>query len=326
MVLPKQALRSALPLRVQQRSFVRAAVQLGVQSTTTRISTAAVTRALPVCAIGSASFYSSDSTSSAGSESIAIGDRVYLHMQGQLSNGEKFGLTEKESPISFIVGSGEVIVGIEEAVVGLQKGVTKSVEIEPAKAFGVEKEIHTVPRSQLNLSPEDEAQLAVGLGLQLQNGQQARIVKVTDESIDIDLSHPYAGETLFIDLTIVDHVAHSELSSEQQIVLPEEISPGDNTNFPHRGDMLVMHYVGKLASNGNVFDSSRDRGQPFQFQIGVGQVIKGWDEGVMRMSKGQKAILNIPSAKGYGRSGAGGVIPPDADLIFEVELLDIIKN
>lgn len=175
-------------------------------------------------------------------------------------------------------------------------------------------------------SPEDEKQLAVGVGLQLQNGEKARIVKVTDESIDIDLSHPYAGETLFLELTIVDHIARDQLSSEERIVLPEELSPGDNATFPTRGDTLVMHYVGKLASNGSVFDSSRDRGQPFQFTIGVGQVIKGWDEGVMRMSKGQKAVLNIPSAKGYGRAGAGGVIPPDADLIFEVELLDILKQ
>lgn len=72
-------------------------------------------------------------------------------MHGRLSNGEKFGQTEEDTPISFIVGSGEVIVGIDEAVVGLRKGVSKSIEIEPAKAFGTEKEIHTVPRSQLNL-------------------------------------------------------------------------------------------------------------------------------------------------------------------------------
>lgn len=140
------------------------------------------------------------------------------------------------------------------------------------------------------------------------------------------MAHPYAGETLFLEVTVVDHIARSALSSEERIVLPEELAPGDNTTFPARGDTLVMHYVGKLAADGSVFDSSRDRGQPFQFTIGVGQVIKGWDEGVMRMSKGQKAILNIPSAKGYGRSGAGAAIPPNADLIFEVELLDILKR
>ncbi|BGP00124.1 FK506 binding protein proline rotamase rapamycin-binding protein [Rhodotorula toruloides] len=84
-----------------------------------------------------------------------------------------------------------------------------------------------------------------------------------------------------------------------------------------------MHYHGTLASNGNKFDSSYDRGQPFQTAIGVGRVIRGWDEGVPQLSLGQKAKLHITSDYGYGARGAGGVIPPNADLVFEVELLKI---
>ncbi|TMW55710.1 hypothetical protein Poli38472_010592 [Pythium oligandrum] len=278
---------------------------------------------LPLSVAGSATFCSSAAPTASP---IALGDRVHLKMSGKLANGEAFGQTEDERPLAFIVGSGDVIVGIDEAVIGLSKGETKSVEIAPAKAFGEEKQIYSIPRKEMNLPAEDEKNLAVGQVLQLQHGQQARIIKVTDEAIDIDLSHPYAGETLFVDLTVVDHTAYDQLSPAEQLVLPVEITPGDNATFPQRGDTLVMHYVGKLASDGTVFDSSRDRGSPFQFQIGVGQVIKGWDEGVMRMSKGQTAVLNIPSAKGYGRAGAGGVIPPDADLVFEVELLDIVRR
>lgn len=138
-------------MRTQQRSFVRAAAALqhgfAQAATATSSCHSNAIKALPVCAIGSASFFSSD----AGAESIAVGDRVYLQMHGTLSNGEKFGATEADKPLSFIVGSGDVIVGIEEAVVGLRKGVTKSIEIAPEKAFGVDKDIHTVPRSQLNL-------------------------------------------------------------------------------------------------------------------------------------------------------------------------------
>lgn len=78
-----------------------------------------------------------------------------------------------------------------------------------------------------------------------------------------------------------------------------------------------MHYTGTLT-NGKKFDSSVDRGRPFEFTIGVGQVIKGWDEGVMKMSVGEKAKLEITPDYGYGARGAGGVIPPNADLIFEV--------
>jgi len=84
-----------------------------------------------------------------------------------------------------------------------------------------------------------------------------------------------------------------------------------------------ISYTGKLASNGKKFDSSVDRGVPFEFKIGTGAVIKGWDEGVMQMSLGEKALLNIDSDFGYGAQGAGGVIPPNADLKFEVELLQI---
>jgi len=84
-----------------------------------------------------------------------------------------------------------------------------------------------------------------------------------------------------------------------------------------------MHYTGTLKSNGTKFDSSVDKGRPFTFTIGVGQVIRGWDDGVMKMSLGEKAILNITSDYGYGSDGAGNVIPPNADLVFEVELLEI---
>ena len=98
---------------------------------------------------------------------------------------------------------------------------------------------------------------------------------------------------------------------------------GDGKRFPRPGNKLTMHYTGTLASTGAQFDSSRDRGQPFTFTIGVGQVIKGWDQGVMQMSLGQRANLYIPSALGYGVQGAGRDIPPNSNLIFDVELLAI---
>jgi FKBP-type peptidyl-prolyl cis-trans isomerase FkpA len=87
------------------------------------------------------------------------------------------------------------------------------------------------------------------------------------------------------------------------------------------GQQVSVHYTGWLESNGQKFDSSVDRGQPFEFKLGAGQVIKGWDEGVKGMKVGEKRQLVIPAHLGYGPRGAGNVIPPNATLIFDVELL-----
>ena len=91
---------------------------------------------------------------------------------------------------------------------------------------------------------------------------------------------------------------------------------------PKRGDSVTVHYSGWLE-DGTKFDSSVDRKQPFTFKLGVGQVIQGWDDGIATMKVGGKSKFFIPPELGYGSRGAGGVIPPNAKLIFEVELLSI---
>jgi FKBP-type peptidyl-prolyl cis-trans isomerase len=102
----------------------------------------------------------------------------------------------------------------------------------------------------------------------------------------------------------------------------EELTVGDGTEATGQGQTVEVHYTGWLE-DGTKFDSSVDRGEPFGFPLGAGYVIKGWDEGVVGMRVGGKRKLTIPSELGYGARGAGGVIPPHATLIFEVELLGI---
>jgi len=100
-----------------------------------------------------------------------------------------------------------------------------------------------------------------------------------------------------------------------------DLETGQGTEA-QKGKTVSVHYTGWLE-NGTKFDSSKDRGTPFSFALGGGQVIRGWDEGVAGMKVGGKRRLTIPADLGYGARGAGGVIPPNATLVFEVELLGV---
>ncbi|KAI0277412.1 hypothetical protein BGY98DRAFT_886684, partial [Russula aff. rugulosa BPL654] len=112
----------------------------------------------------------------------------------------------------------------------------------------------------------------------------------------------------------------------KELEIKTTYTPSDCSVKAQKGDPIKVHYTGTLFSNGDQFDSSHGRGQPFPLTLGVGQVIKGWDEGLVGMCVGEKRTLTIPPDMAYGQRGFGSVIPPNSALVFDVELVGLTSK
>lgn len=140
----------------------------------------------------------------------------------------------------------------------------------------------------------------------------------------------YQGARLFLMICVLFMTSQNVGATENIIKTPSGLSykilkPAQGA-VAKAGQVVTVHYSGWLSVNGNkgkMFDSSLERGEPFEFLLGAHRVIKGWEEGIAGMKVGEKRVLMIPSFLAYGDQGAGSVIPPNADLIFEVELLGL---
>lgn len=218
--------------------------------------------------------------------SPAPGDIVSVHYTGTLENGTVFDASYgRGQPFQFPLGQGQVIKGWDEGIALMKQGGKAILTIPPQLGYGERGAGGVIPPNA------------------------TLIFQV--ELMAIRQGAPAAPSA----------VAASDYVSTTSGLKYYDFQVGTGA-APQKGQQVTVHYTGWLLEGGK-FDSSLDRGEPFRFAIGMGQVIPGWDEGVLSMKVGGKRQLVIPAELGYGAQGAGGVIPPNATLIFEVELLEV---
>jgi len=212
-----------------------------------------------------------------------VGDKVKVHYTGTLEDGTKFDSSrDRNQPFEFTLGVGRVIKGWDEGVATMQVGGKRKLIIPSGLGYGERGAGKVIPPGATLLF-------------------DIELIDVIEKFVDTDFSQPGQEEVTNSGLRMIIHKE-------------------GNGEIPLPGQTVTVHYTG-LLENGSRFDSSHDRGSPFSFQLGQGRVIKGWDEALALMSKGEKRTLIIPPSIGYGNRGQGK-IPPNSTLIFEVELID----
>lgn len=215
-----------------------------------------------------------------------IGEIVAVHYTGKLQDGTEFDSSySRGEPIRFALGQGRVIPGWEEGIAMMNQGGQATLIIPPDLAYGEAGAGGVIPPN---------ATLTFDV-----------------ELVEVSAGSPAAPTT----------VDESQYTVTEQGLKYVDLVAGDGPEV-RNGQLVVVQYTGWLE-DGAKFDSSIDGGEPFTFNLGMGQVIPGWDLGLRGMKVGATRQLVIPPQLAYGESGAGGVIPPNATLIFEVELLEV---
>ncbi|MCS7028697.1 MAG: FKBP-type peptidyl-prolyl cis-trans isomerase [Bacteroidia bacterium] len=230
-----------------------------------------------------------------------IGDIVQIHYRLAIKDGKVLASSqEKANPPIFVkVGSGNYIKALDETLLLMKAGTRVNVIVPPSMGFGKNQIDNEIP-----------ANSTLMLELLLIDPNQAK--KTDNPTASNPTNNPKPVE--------FDENKAIKSASGLKVIITQE-GKGDK---PNTGDSVYVHYRGTLE-NGNEFDSSYRRNQPFGFKLGTGQVIKGWDEGIAMLNEGAKAILKIPPQLAYGEK-AVGTIPANSTLIFEVELVKIVRK
>ena len=209
-------------------------------------------------------------------------DKVEVHYHGTLTDGTVFDSSVDRGQ-TITFGLNQVIKGWTEGLQLMPVGSKFKFIIPPELGYG-NRDMGTIPPNSTLVF-------------------EVELFDIQKPFVDADFSLPAEEITTESGLRYLEHI------------------PGQGDEKTKAGNMVIVHYSGFLA-DGTKFDSSHDRARPFNFTLGENRVIKGWEEGLLNMKKGAKRTLIIPPELGYGERGAGGVIPPNATLVFEVELID----
>jgi peptidylprolyl isomerase len=234
-----------------------------------------------------------------------------------LDGNQLFASRERtDEPLEFEVGNRFENEGFQEVVMMMREGGVAEALVPSSMAFGAEGAGDVVdPFTPLYYEIELVDVMTVDEHDRKVKDEQAKqfAEKLKKQEEEKELIDQYLKEN---NLTVTKELEGGVLYVETQ--------KGEGRK-PQRGEKVKVHYTGKLL-DGSIFDSSRDRGTPFEFALGRGQVIQGWDLGIAEMNIGTKGKLIIPFEKGYGERGSGDRIPPYSTLVFDVELMDIVEN
>ena len=229
----------------------------------------------------------------------------------QMDRSMKFDLDDNKTRVVMAEGTMELR--------GQSKPVSARVEL--TQIPGTDETKSRLPGDLLHIRAQFPIKLS-DYGINIPQGAQLKIAN--EENVTVDVFANTAGKNPFAETDAqpaTQPAAEKPKERNMNELQKEDLKVGDGAEAT-KGKDVTVHYRGTLL-DGTVFDESYKRGEPFEFKLGAGQVIKGWDEGVAGMKIGGKRKLTIPPAMAYGARGAGGVIPPNATLVFEVELLKV---